>query len=329
MNVTKKHIRRRNNTQIEEINKINKKKAEGNDMTVDTLINNSNIRAMVVLVTPEIASEWLKSNTNNRRLKPSVVNSYAKDMKCGRWTLNNDAITFDKSGILTNGQHRLTAIIKSETSQEMAVMYGVEHNINMDRPAMRSVGDNLSIFSDLPDILTRKHCVSMCNFLRKMVNDETFVEKSSYGIYDFIKENQKDLLDFFTEIGVHNPSKGQKSKFNNATVMAAFYLAYINGVELELLKNMKHVMYTGEYLFPNYNVDRFLPMVKLDRALMNFDTRGDNKRFEIFLRTMYAIKSVDEGKYLRNNNKPIDEVCYEFTYRGKKISDCCNARIGC
>ena len=111
--------------------------------------------------------------------------------------------------------------------------------------------------------------------------------------------------------------------------MAAFYLAYINGVELELLKNMKHVMYTGEYLFPNYNVDRFLPMVKLDRALMNFDTRGDNKRFEIFLRTMYAIKSVDEGKYLRNNNKPIDEVCYEFTYRGKKISDCCNARIGC
>ena len=62
MNVAKKHIRRRNNAQIEE---INKKKAEGNDMTVDTLINNSNIRAMVVLVTPEIASEWLKSNTNN------------------------------------------------------------------------------------------------------------------------------------------------------------------------------------------------------------------------------------------------------------------------
>ena len=56
MNVTKKHIRRRNNTQIEEINKINKKKAEENDMNVDTLINNSNIRAMVVLVTPEIAS---------------------------------------------------------------------------------------------------------------------------------------------------------------------------------------------------------------------------------------------------------------------------------
>ena len=70
-------------------------------------------------------------------------------MKCGRWTLNNDAITFDKSGVLTNGQHRLTAIIKSETSQEMAVMYGVEHNINMDRPAMRSVGDNLSIFSEI------------------------------------------------------------------------------------------------------------------------------------------------------------------------------------
>ena len=61
---------------------------------------------------------------------------------------------------------------------------------------------------------------------------------------------------------------------------------------------------------------------------MNFDTRGEEKRFEIFLRTMYAIKSVVDSKYLRSNNKPIDEVCYDFEYKGKKVSDCCNARMG-
>lgn len=298
-------------------------------MNFEELTKNSEIKSMVVLVTPEVATEWLKQNTNNRRLKPTVINSYATDMLSGRWTLTNDAITFDNLGTLTNGQHRLNAIIKSKTSQYMAVMCGIQHNINMDRPAMRSVGDNLSIFSDLPDILTRKHCIGMSNFLRKYINDGTYVWKSNYGMYDFIKENETSLFNFFTEVGVHNPSRGQKTKFNTSSVLAAFYLAYRNGVELDLIKNMKHVMYTGEYTFPNYDIDRFIPIVKLDRALMNINGKTEAMRYETFLRTMYAINSVEEDKNSKRNNKTIDEICYDFEYKGKKLSDCHNARVSC
>ena len=315
MNVTKKHIRRRKNNFYE--------KRMCGDMIENRYTNENNkVEAMIMLVTPELAKKWLEKNTNNRKIRLKVVDSYARDMVNGRWTLNNDAITFDKDDVLTNGQHRLLAIIKSETSQYMAVMYGIEHNINMDRPVNRSVGDNLSIFSDLPEILTRRHCIGLSNFLRKLSNDNTYVEKSSYGTYDFIKENQDSLLGFFENIGVRNPNKGQRTKFNNVTVYSAFYLAYINGVDFELLKNMKHVMYTGEYLFKGYEADRFLPIVKLDRFL-NFNIAGSaSDRYEIFLRTMYAIKSVADGKNLRKPNKPITKIVYDFKYKGKKISEC-------
>lgn len=41
------------------------------------------IKTEVVHVSPAIAEEWLKNNKNNRNLRPSVINSYAKDMMGG------------------------------------------------------------------------------------------------------------------------------------------------------------------------------------------------------------------------------------------------------
>ena len=199
----------------------------------------NNIQSMIVLVTPTMAQKWLEKNINNRRIRPTVVNSYAKDMKDGRWTINNDAITFDKKGILTNGQHRLNAIIESNTSQYMMVMYGIEHNVNMDRPVTRSLSDNLSIFTDIPEILTKTNCVSVCNFLRKYINDESYSKRSGYGLYDFVKKNQNNLMGFFTNIAPTAAGHKARAKFTTSGVLSAFFLAYINGVSIELLNNMK------------------------------------------------------------------------------------------
>lgn len=81
----------------------------------NTILNNNDVSMTITIVTPDIAKQWLKQNTNNRKIKEAVVDAYAKDMLNGKWTINNDSITFDKNGILTNGQHRLMAVIKSST----------------------------------------------------------------------------------------------------------------------------------------------------------------------------------------------------------------------
>lgn len=81
-------------------------------------------------ITPEIAEKMLGKNTNNyRRLNSSTVAKYAKDMFLGYWQVNGETIVFSKDGTLLNGQNRLAAIIKSNTTQKMLVVTGVSADI--------------------------------------------------------------------------------------------------------------------------------------------------------------------------------------------------------
>ena len=44
-------------------------------------------------ITPEIATDYLKRNTNNyRRMSRSKIFQYARDMKKGQWQLNGQPI---------------------------------------------------------------------------------------------------------------------------------------------------------------------------------------------------------------------------------------------
>lgn len=98
-----------------------------------------------VLVTPDIASEWLLSNTGNRTLRGQKVTQYARDMADGRWTLSADMICFDTAGRLGNGQHRLNAVVASGCSVMFAVQWNTppEAMPNMDTGSARTAGDVL------------------------------------------------------------------------------------------------------------------------------------------------------------------------------------------
>lgn len=83
-----------------------------------------------IVVTPEIAGEWLKRNTKNARtVKRHKVAQYAKTMRDGYWKNNGEAIVFDEDGYLKNGQHRLCAIVESGVTCKMLVVRGVDRNI--------------------------------------------------------------------------------------------------------------------------------------------------------------------------------------------------------
>ena len=99
-----------------------------------------------VLVTPEYAADLLKLNTNNRYLRTSVVDRYAKLMRGGEWLLVNDAIVISKGNVLLNGQHRLSAVIKANVSVPFIIYYGAdEESFNvMDTAVTRTMGDVLN-----------------------------------------------------------------------------------------------------------------------------------------------------------------------------------------
>lgn len=100
-----------------------------------------------VLVDPDTARTYLDENDANRALRARVVNAYARDMGHGAWAVTGETIKFSKTGELLDGQHRLSAIIESGTSQWMLVVRGLEPATKgiIDTGAPRSAGDALKL----------------------------------------------------------------------------------------------------------------------------------------------------------------------------------------
>lgn len=98
-------------------------------------------------ITPAIAQQMLAANTSNRILRKHHVVDLARDMCRGRYQVNGDSIRFDVNGVLLDGQHRLSAIVESETDQHMLVITGLapETMRTIDSGIKRNNGDRLSL----------------------------------------------------------------------------------------------------------------------------------------------------------------------------------------
>lgn len=74
--------------------------------------------AQILLVTPEMASDWLshRNYPRNRKISKSVVGKYIADMKEGRWKTTRQGLIFDTQGKIIDGQHRLTAVANGEVT---------------------------------------------------------------------------------------------------------------------------------------------------------------------------------------------------------------------
>lgn len=103
----------------------------------------------VIRVTPSMASNWLESNTINRRLRQSVVDSLVTAFKRGEYRLTHQGIAFSDGGELLDGQHRLKAIseMPPSFSVEMVVTRGLPKDAFMviDKGLKRSHSDVLGI----------------------------------------------------------------------------------------------------------------------------------------------------------------------------------------
>jgi hypothetical protein len=82
----------------------------------------------IVQLTPELAREYLAANTQNyRQVNEAGAQQLANAMRRGEFNSqvpSNDAITFSDDGILTNGQHRCIAVVRSGVTIPVIVMHG-------------------------------------------------------------------------------------------------------------------------------------------------------------------------------------------------------------
>jgi hypothetical protein len=112
--------------------------------------------AEILRITKWEATKLLKQNDLNRPTSERTVQRYAKLMRDGRWTLSCDAIGIDRNKQLINGQHRLRAVIESDTAQ----MFMVIHNLDRKAFEVADTGKRRSAM-DVLAIDGRKHTATL------------------------------------------------------------------------------------------------------------------------------------------------------------------------
>lgn len=97
------------------------------------------------LIDAKTAEKYLASNENNRKARRNTVETYARDLRHGKWEVTGDAIRFDHTGRLIDGQHRLMAIAKTDIPAWQLVIRGLEPRVQavLDTQERRSAADAL------------------------------------------------------------------------------------------------------------------------------------------------------------------------------------------
>ncbi len=105
-------------------------------------------KVSIRVIDPKQAQALLSRNASNQRpLRPGDVKKYAADMVNGEWLDDVSAITLDVNGNVTNGQHRLHAVIQSGTTQSFifAENWPSEAMLMMDQGNKRSQLDRITV----------------------------------------------------------------------------------------------------------------------------------------------------------------------------------------
>lgn len=105
------------------------------------------VTLQIMLVTPNIAMDWMDRMGKQRPLSQDVKERYAADMTAGHWQFLGDPIRFDVTGECRDGQHRLKAIIESGAPQVCLVIFGlpVGAAIAFDQGKKRTFAQNLGL----------------------------------------------------------------------------------------------------------------------------------------------------------------------------------------
>lgn len=101
----------------------------------------------VILLTPEIAADFLKRNTTNRPVSEATVRRYMGVIARGEWELNGEPIIIFSDGNLGDGQHRCIAVCRTGIAIKTIIVKGVDPNAfaTMNQGKTRKASDVLSI----------------------------------------------------------------------------------------------------------------------------------------------------------------------------------------
>lgn len=157
------------------------------------------MKTQVYDVTPELAEHWLKQcNTINfRSINKDRVKKYADEMLRNCWDENGVPIIFNAQQQLLDGQHRLSAVVKSGKTIKMLVVTGVQSGCKtIDRGMGRTVGQ----WCKSEGIQHGKTVASIARLVGLYDNDKwaSSHPKDGWGdseVFEYIERNKESLVE--------------------------------------------------------------------------------------------------------------------------------------
>jgi len=243
-----------------------------------------------VLVTPKLAKELLLKNNDNRKISLQTVSTYANDMRDGRWKEKTaEFVKIADNNDILDGQHRLLAIIESDTCINLQIAYGVSKSVFdvLDTGKIRSSGDVFSIEkienAQIISTIIRSYLILSKN-TKGNINDSSKKHKLTNTI---ILEEFKKRPEFWQQVVVF----GQKGYKNFSTVLPASFIgtlyAYFYDISPEDSRNFINQLCSGEGI-TNSSITvlrQSLLKDKISQRKMQFQDK-----FAIIIKTWNAVR---------------------------------------
>jgi hypothetical protein len=162
-------------------------------------VSDSIFRVRFVVVTPELAETLLTHfNSSNRPITKSNVANLVKEMTNDKWLVNGESITFNETGDMTNGQHRLVSLIKANVTLLLLTITGLkgETFATIDGGRKRATSDVLAHAG----VVSAKNTSSLCKFIygfkqgkycaHRNTSDRTLNNTSILNYYNDLNETE-------------------------------------------------------------------------------------------------------------------------------------------
>jgi hypothetical protein len=260
-----------NSRKSEIIAKIRDKKFTAPFQLPKSAIQENKLNLVKIRVTPEIAENILNLNKKNRTIKETNLNLIMRQIERGEWdSENGEVISITKDWILSNGQHRLQAIINTGISTDIYFLFGVSKNaiFTVDTGSNRTAKDLLTIEGfKYPDkiggYIKLKQGLSEGNnrlhARKNMSNQEVLkiAKANEQYIYDIINRS----LQFYNKCGYISP--------NDYTT---FYDMFREVSEVDAEEFFDYFTNGAQYL------DKHHPISKLN-SILHKDKKSLGKKF--------------------------------------------------
>lgn len=170
--------------------------------------------AEITTASKELVDWLLERNIDNRNIRKNVVEKYLKDIKAGNWQLTNQGIGLSDTGMLIDGQHRLTAIREAGYPPvQLLIVRGLkeEARLCVDVHAKRTMRDMLAF------AFKERVALNAPAICRALIRNKNSWKLSSTTVNEVLEimEEHREEIDAIT-------SAPQKATFFAAAFLAGF-----------------------------------------------------------------------------------------------------------